>query len=165
MSSLGRWALVLVAGLIPEFSAACSNTCDTTGSAPVRYVSGTTNLAGTYYESSAWTDTYLDFPAGRTYEFVHGLNTTHYVVKAYLGFSPRPLADDAIGNVAESAGNQVIYEKVGLHSFQVRNDTCAQFYLRVVAFAVDPDAPDDAGPEAGAGGADGGSDGGSDGGN
>jgi len=38
-------------------------------------------------------------------------------------------------NVSPSAGNQAVIERQNAEDVQIRNDTCAEFYLRVVAKA------------------------------
>lgn len=102
------------------------------------------------YQTGAWNEPFLHFPAGRRLALVHNLNGTPRVIRTYLAFSECPYPVDATkpGVVAESAGNQVILEGIQSDTIRVRNDTCADLYLRLVA--THPDGENE--PEAGAGG-------------
>jgi len=111
--------------------------CDTTGQTPISYRDGTTNDSRTHYESSRIDAEYLHFPAGRVYDLEHDLRAAPFSVTAYLSFAPNP----SDGGFAESAGNQAIFNADD-SVVRVRNDTCAEFYLRVVAEA-DPDEATD----------------------
>lgn len=106
---------------------------------------------------------YQYFPPARTITFWHNLGSLpHYEIS--LAFSDN-------GSLAPTAGNQALIECMDDHVFQVKNDTCSDFYIWVTLSAsglpettkcqVDADAgvagaPADtsAGPaDAGAGGA------------
>jgi hypothetical protein len=106
--------------------------CDTGGQSPIEYRGGSVNTAGTVYETTDINGEYLHFPAGRVYDLVHGLVTAPYKVTTYVSFDAQ-LSED--NNIAESAGNQVVIEKVDSSVVRLRNDTCAEFYLRAVAEA------------------------------
>jgi len=86
----------------------------------------------------------LHFPQGRTYDLMHGLGTVPVSVDVFLSFRDRLTStgskDDKTqpNNVAESAGNQAVIEVWDEERIRVRNDTCAEFYLRAVVIA-DPD--------------------------
>lgn len=112
--------------------------CDTSGQDPITYRDGLTNESRTYYETSPIDGEYLHFPAGRVYELEHNLRALPFAIDAYLAFSPNPNSSNGGDGFAPSAGNQTILNADERFIF-VRNDTCAEFYLRVVAFA-DPDA-------------------------
>jgi hypothetical protein len=89
------------------------------------------------WESGPITGTYLDFHGERTWVFNPSGwmgNREPYLVNAYESLDPNVPADGG-GSFAEPAGNlgEVIPVKVG-DGWQVQllNDTCAQYYLRVV---------------------------------
>jgi hypothetical protein len=65
---------------------------------------------------------------------MHDLVTTPYLVTSYIAFNRVIEQDDDgnTGNYAESAGNQVVVECQDEERVRVRNDTCADMYLRVV---------------------------------
>jgi hypothetical protein len=106
--------------------------CDKESGDPVLFQGGAVSASCTEYATGGFTDEYLDFPAGRSVRVEHGLGQTPTEVHSYLAFNRRPLPDSGIGNTAESAGNQVIIEGVNDQYVQVLNDTCEDFYLRLV---------------------------------
>jgi len=99
---------------------------------------GGTAEAGTY-QSSTWQGPWLHFPGGRRYLLAHHLGEAPASVSVYLSFkeSPGPggNADDQPGNASQAAGNETVIEQVDAQHIQVRNDTCSDFFLRVVARA------------------------------
>ncbi len=108
--------------------------CERKGQPAQTYSDGTVSADGTLYESTAWNGTFLDFPPGRTYNFEHGLGEVPTSYNVYLAFHPEPLPDGEKGaGVSESAGNQAVVEIINDEIIQVRNDTCADFFVRVVA--------------------------------
>ena len=113
-----------------------------------RFTGGTTSPERTYYESNAWDEGFVDFPAGRRWALVHGLRETPIELKSYLAFKAHPFPKGGHGFVAESAGNQVLIEGIDEESIRIRNDTCEHFYVRIVASALP--IPDGAGGEGGA---------------
>jgi hypothetical protein len=123
-SALGSALLLAATG--------CSAPCNTADGDPVRFSEGSVSADGTTYASSPWEGPYLHFPAGRRYQLEHKLGVTPPAVVTYLAFDEYPLPG---GNTAESAGNQAVIERVDGEMVQIRNDTCAEFWLRVVALA------------------------------
>ncbi|MCH2109184.1 MAG: hypothetical protein MK135_07640 [Polyangiaceae bacterium] len=120
---------------------ACS-ICSVNGQAAQRYTGGTVLPSGYTYESSAVDAPLLHFPAGRVYEFEHGLGARPVTINTYVSFCEqlgRCAENDltAPGNIAESAGNQAVIEEWNDEFIRIRNDTCAEFYVRLVA-ALDP---------------------------
>jgi hypothetical protein len=103
--------------------------------------------AGTY-QSSSWQGPWLHFPGGRRYLLAHHLGQVPASVTVYLSFKEYPgpdgNPDDGPGNASQAAGNETVIEQVDAENIQVRNDTCSDFYLRVVAQAS---APTDAGTD------------------
>lgn len=127
---------LLLLGVASSFApAACSPPCETSESDPVRVTGGTADPSGTVYQSSAWEGPYLHFPGGRRYQLEHHLGRTPTIVTTYLSFDENPIPGS---NVAESAGNQAVIEAVDDEIIQIRNDTCAEFWLRVTAIAAPP---------------------------
>jgi hypothetical protein len=120
----GACALAILASL------GCETTCDPDGKAPQRFSGGTTNEARTSYESSTWDGPFLFFPSGRTYRLEHGLGQTPASYHVYLSFAEFPFRGSG---VAESAGNQAIVEAINDEYVEVRNDTCAEYFLRLTA--------------------------------
>jgi hypothetical protein len=119
--------------------------CDYRGQEAERYEGGRVLPSGTSYETGAPDELLLPFPAGQTYDLVHGLGVVPTSVQGYVSFAPQltedgdPLDHNQPNNVAETAGNQLVIERWDDEIVRVRNDTCAPFYLRVVLVA-DPSA-------------------------
>lgn len=122
----------------------CSGTCNTAGQAAIDYTGG--ERVGAGWESTPIDGNWLDFPAGRRFRLMHHLGVRPEP-RAFLAFyqHPLPAVDGGVGNFSEAAGNEVIYEDVNEEYVQVRNDTCAEFYLRVTLTPLDPSAARDAG--------------------
>ena len=55
------------------------------------------------------------------------------MVQPWIGFVANPIPEDGIGNVSEGVGNEAIIRGVTDEYVIVQNDTCALFYLRLVA--------------------------------
>jgi hypothetical protein len=127
----------------------CGTSCDKENEEARDYSAGLTSSGCSTYQTNAFDEKYLDFPAGRRWRIAHGLGQTPTLVQSYLAFTDAPLTQGENGNTAESAGNQVIIERVDDQFVQVRNDTCEHFYLRLVIAA---DAPSLACLAAGGGG-------------
>lgn len=133
--------VVFLALTFLSFSLGGCGSCDTSGGEPVLFTEGFVNDSRTAYQTNRFDEEYLHFPSGRTFDLIHGLATTPYLIQSYVAFDPNPLArsdEDNTNNTAESAGNQVVIEASTPERIRVRNDTCAELYLRVVALA-DPD--------------------------
>jgi hypothetical protein len=88
------------------------------------------------YESAPDND--LDaFKAKKKYRFFHELGVTPLIVKVYLSFDQTGTGtgktENGVGSIAESAGNQALIDCKDAHVIEVRNDTCQDFYIQVVA--------------------------------
>ena len=141
------FALVLLA--FPALLA-CGSTCPRESEdTPKRFTGGTTSPDREHYETNAWDEPFVDFPAGRRLALVHGLRETPIDLKIYVAFKKEPLPENGKGFVAESAGNQVLIEGVDAETIRVRNDTCEHFWLRLVASTVP--SPDGTTPDGGGG--------------
>lgn len=91
----------------------------------------------------------LHFPSGRTYDLEHHLGVCPSAILPYISFVPRPITGEApsrVDNIALAAGNEALIEWCDDEIIRLRNDTCAEFFLRVVAIAA-------VGGDGGAGGA------------
>jgi hypothetical protein len=155
-SFLGVIFAALAVGGSSTASTACSP-CRVGGQDPVVFTDGMTNQSLTVYQTGGVGDEMLHFPQGRTYQLVHGLGTTPVSVDIFLSFRSElsESADDREdrvepNNVSPSAGNQAVIEIWNDEIIQVRNDTCAEFYLRAVVIA-DPDLASMASIDGGAG--------------
>ncbi|SRR5690606_4515324 len=140
-----RSVLLLVA--LASLLSACG-TCDTRGQQPIEYRGGKPHLDGEtpWYETSEAGGEYLHFPAGRRFDLMHGLGRPPEKFTSYVSFERVPgTGDDSgeenTGNFAEASGNIVVYECLDENRVRVRNDTCAEFYLRVVLEAPGNSSP------------------------
>ena len=105
----------------------CGAACDTSddGNVPERYTEGKTT--GVVYESSLLKSGLLPFPGGKQYQLIHHLGFTPAFVGVYLSFAP---SDD---DLAPCAGNSCIVRCMDDEMIWIKNDTCAEFWVRVVA--------------------------------
>lgn len=135
------WALLGVMAL-SDGLLGCDLGCDKESGdkAPTLYTGGRVNVDRTIYETNDWNEEFVSFPAGRKLLIEHGLGTEPEIF-TWLAFVEEPLKrgldteDDKEGNAAESAGNMVIIQKLNDQFVQVRNDTCQDFFLRLVAIS------------------------------
>jgi hypothetical protein len=126
-----RWLTVsAVAGCL---AFGCNPPCETSDSEAVTYDGGTTSSGS--YESSPIDGQYLHFPGGRRYSLRHTLGFTPQIVNVYVAFEEFPLKEN---NISPAAGNQAVIEIVDANVVQVRNDTCDDLYMRLVATGGDP---------------------------
>lgn len=112
--------------------------CKTGGQTPIEYRGGESSSTTLSYETSGVSGEYLHFPAGRRFDLIHELGLPPFQVQSYVSFQRLPAEPDQhdnTGNYAEAAGNQVVIECQDSERIRVRNDTCAELYLRVVAQA------------------------------
>jgi hypothetical protein len=122
-----RWVVALL--VVAPLLGACSTTC--AGSdGTVRVTDGHTDATQTFYQSSSPTEAFHVFPAGRTLEFVHGLSRTPDFVIPYVSFDAKPTS------FSVAPGNEAVLV-LDSDVIRVRNDTCSDFYVRVVAWLVD----------------------------
>jgi hypothetical protein len=140
--------------------------CDPSGTCPYKDPSGLEHGAspptaaisadGHVWESSAIRAPWIAFPAQRAYQFLVPFprNTRPTSIEAYV--SVTEMADDdqwvnAAGNLAEVSYVTRAESDLGFW-VKVHNDTCANYYLRVVVRGevFDSDAGDAGAPDAGA---------------
>ena len=95
------------------------------------------------WESAPVDSTYLDFHGGRTWLFDPSPwmgKRAPVSFQAFLSLDPMPFAPGGSG-FAEPAGNLAEFLPAGnAWQVNVHNDTCAQYYLRVVFTYADVDA-------------------------
>jgi hypothetical protein len=125
---------LLALGVLLVLVSGCG-TCSTRGQLPIEYHGGEPNLETMTYQTSEVFGEYLHFPAGRRFDLMHGLGVPPQAPVSWVSFQREPASrDDSgenTGNIAESAGNQVVVECLDDERVRVRNDTCAEFFLRV----------------------------------
>ena len=133
---LGAWCVGLCSG--------CGDTCHDDSGERVFFSEGQTTSDRAFYQTGPIQGPYLHFPSGRIFELEHDLLAAPDDFSSLLAFDENALLDPDSDNVAESAGNQVVLEcadgprqdatgAVVKGIIRVRNDTCADFYLRVTA--------------------------------
>ena len=98
---------------------------------PIVYAGGLSSE--TRYQSSELYGIWLDYPAGRRYQLLHALPEAPTDISVYLAFQEDPLHEGRPGNIAPASGNAALIEAVSEKMIQVRNDTCSDFHVRVVA--------------------------------
>jgi hypothetical protein len=127
------WALFAAAALASL--AGCSPAaCDTSdGANPAdRYTGGT--VSNGVYQSSSWHAGLLPFPGGKRYDLVHGLGFEPMQVQVWLSFSANGTGADAeTDTAAPSAGNSGEIQLVNDEVIRIKNDSCADFWVRVTA--------------------------------
>ncbi len=103
----------------------CGAACDTSdeGNLPERYTGGMT--AGDVYESSPWKSGLLPYPGGKQYQLEHHLGFTPSIVQVLLAFSPEK------EELSLCAGNSCLVRCVDDEMIWIKNDTCAEFWVRV----------------------------------
>jgi hypothetical protein len=128
----------------------CDLGCDKEDDEPMPYVYGRVNVDRTIYETNDWNESFVKFSAGRRLSIEHGLGGEPEIF-TWLAFDPLPFAQKR--SAAESAGNMVIILKNQDGVIVVRNDTCQDFWLRLVAISPGEfESPSGQGGSDGAGG-------------
>ena len=134
-------------------AAACDTSDD--GNPPTLHEGG--KVFNGIYESSSAHGQLLHFPGGKRYDLVHHLGFEPLVVLMYWSFHQTGIAVDAqsedAGTLTLASGNSALTQLANARTIRVKNDSCVEFFLRVVAFGDsrppgDGGAPvDDAGPD------------------
>jgi len=121
-------ARLALAALVAVTSAAvgCGTACDTSdpSNPPEFYGAGVTTDG--VYESSSWRRDLLPFPGGKQYKLEHRLGFTPASVDIYIAFAHES------GLVSLCAGNSCLV-CADSQFVWIKNDTCANFFVRVVA--------------------------------
>jgi hypothetical protein len=139
-------SLIALGALVGGCSAAACDTSDD-GNTPERREDGRT-LNG-IYESSSVHGPLLEFTGGKRYDLVHNLGFEPLVVQMYWSFHGRGIARDAqveedAGSLTPASGNSALIQLMNDRIIRVKNDSCVEFFLRVVAFG-DSRPPSDGG--------------------
>ncbi len=123
-----------LASLLPG----CSG-CNPTGQDALLFTDGVTSPDHTLYETTLPGKDMLHFPSGRVYQLAHGLGTDRIQISPYVSFVKKlvPGGDGsdvfAPNHISVAAGNEAVIEGWDDKYIRIRNDTCAEFYLLVVA--------------------------------
>jgi hypothetical protein len=143
--------LIALGVLVGGCSAAACDTSD--GANPPTLHEGGTTVNGIYESSSAHAKL-LHFPGGKRYDLVHNLGFEPLVVQMYWSFHRTGIARDAqveedAGSLTPASGNSALIQLMNDRIIRVKNDSCVEFFLRVVAFGdprplSDGGAPGDA---------------------
>lgn len=106
---------------------------------PAERYSGGHVYARAFYETNALDEPMLPFRAGEAYEIEHRLGVVPLTVLPYLSFVQRPDLESeksGVKHVALGSGNEALIVDQTEEMVVVRNDTCADFYLRVVVEGI-----------------------------
>lgn len=114
-------------------SSGCDSPCDTGGDEASTVDVTSVMPVGNLYASNAWDEAFFPFPPGKTYRFHHGLGTADIFVVVNVSFEEYPLPDS---NVSQASGDEALIEAVDSELIQVRNDTCAELWVRVSAISA-----------------------------
>lgn len=109
-------------------SGCLDNQCDQIDGEPVRYTDGLTNSSRTFYQSSAPDEPFLRFPAARNFHMEHGLGDMPVDVSVFLSF------EDNAKPHSLAAGDEALLT-IERDYIGVRNNTCADFFIRVTAWS------------------------------
>ncbi|WP_437937971.1 hypothetical protein [Sorangium sp. So ce341] len=130
------WAAACAVGAAAALAAGCApSRCDRSASAnpPVEFTEATP--AGGIYETSAPDGELLYFPGGMRYALKHGLGARPRWHQVYLSFESDGTRRG--GTLAHAAGNQAEVTCVDDQHLIVMNDSCSEYWLRVVAGGAD----------------------------
>jgi hypothetical protein len=119
-------------GVLGAISAGCaSQNCDTSpeNNPPAEFRGGILYEDDQVYETSTPSGLHLNFGAGARYRIYHGLSGRPAVVQIWVSFSSTGVAG---GNEAIPAGNMAEVVAVTDEYVEVRNDSCGEYWLRVV---------------------------------
>jgi hypothetical protein len=131
---------------------ACTPACDTSDeeNAPAIHEGGTA-VNGYYYSSSAH-GPLLDFAGGKRYDIYHHLGFEPIQVQLYWSFAVTGVASEVqtrdASTLTPAAGNSALIQLKNERFIRVKNDSCADYWLLVVA-SGDPRVAD-GGEEGGA---------------
>jgi hypothetical protein len=125
-------SLVLILGLLSGCGAL--DNCPDGQSEPILIKSGLTDLDAETFESAAPSGPLEPFPAKTALAFEHGLGFTPLFYEAKLSFARDGTRGADGGSIADTAGNQTLWDCIDSNVIVIRNDTCEKsFFVRVVA--------------------------------
>ena len=151
-----RVANVLVVSMVGAGIFGCSPACDTSDDAnpAIAYEAGT--AVNGFYSSSSSHGPLLDFSGGFRYDLYHHLGFEPIQVQMYWSLKEGGIGWDVQtadkSNLSPAAGNSALIQLKNDQFIRVKNDSCAEYWLLVVA-SGDPREVDgggntsDAGPE------------------
>lgn len=122
--------LLVIGAALP---ACLDNQCDQIDKSPTRYTGGHTNASRTVYQTSTEGETYLRFPAARNFHLVHGLRDAPVAYDVWVSFNQ-------LGRPESKAAGDQAWVYVEKDYIGIRNKTCADVFLRVVAWTEAPEA-------------------------
>ncbi|MEP7123834.1 MAG: hypothetical protein ABJE95_23095 [Byssovorax sp.] len=113
-------------------------TCDRSaeGNPTIRYAEG--EVKDGVYMSSPWDGELLYFPGGMHYGIEHKLGAAPRWINSYLSFDRE---GTRASSLAQAAGNQVVILDVSDTTVTLANDSCADYWLLVVAGSGAAPAP------------------------
>lgn len=97
---------------------------------PIVFEGGT--VEGNEYQSSPVTGPWLHFPGGRRYQLIHRLGRAPTRFEAFWAFNEYPQARER-ESLTLATGNAAVFEEVAERGLTIHNDTCTEFFVRVVA--------------------------------
>jgi hypothetical protein len=113
-------------------------TCDRSAedNPAIRYTEG--EVKDGVYMSSPWSGELLYFPGGMRYALEHKLGAAPRWINSYLSFDREGTGKSSL---AQAAGNQVVIVDVDDTTVKLANDSCADYWLLVVAGSGAEPAP------------------------
>lgn len=93
----------------------------------IRYTAGAQRV----YMTSGPEGPFLPFEGGTVLRLRHQLGTNRLLVQVKLSFSEHPLASGG-GGSSFAAGNQAVVQREDADEVVVKNDSCANYYIRVL---------------------------------
>ncbi|MGZ3418816.1 MAG: hypothetical protein ACXWUG_31290 [Polyangiales bacterium] len=98
------------------------------------------------YETSGPSGPFIPYEGATLLHIKHGLGVRPDTVEIFLSFAERP-EDVGGGGSSPAAGNQAILLKQDENEIAVKNDSCASYWIRVVATTGLTGTPTDAGTD------------------
>jgi hypothetical protein len=132
--------LLGLALLLPLVHGCEASTCDVSpeSNPPADFRGGrlvTTGDGAQVYETSEPDGAHLNFSAGTQYRIFHQLGARPMLVQPWVSFSATGVKG---GNEAPPAGNMLEILDVNDQFIHVRNDSCGDYWLRIVAALPEP---------------------------
>lgn len=129
-----RPLLIMLAAAVAGFG--CSPACDTSdeANAPTRHEAGAA-VNGVYASSSSH-EGLLPFAGGKRYDVVHHLGFEPIQVQLYWSFAEGGIGVDSQkdkSSLTPAAGNSALIQLKNEEYIRVKNDSCADYWLLVVA--------------------------------
>jgi len=133
-SHLARLGLALFTVAVAAAANGCQAACDPSPDKNTPEVFSSGVVRGEGYETAGWSGPHLPFPGGKRYKLEHHLGFAPRTVSVFLAFG------DSNTELAPCAGNTCVF-CVDEQYVWLRNDTCSEFWVRVVAEGEGPTPP------------------------